>query len=194
MPNPQDEPSVAFHTRAALAMTLPMRWPLTVALGALVVALSAQFAVPLPFTPVPMSLQGLAVLLVGGLLGGAAGAGALALYLALGAFGLPVFALGTAGLTKLLGPTGGYLLAFPFAAALVGRVATRGNLALCFVAALLGMVAIHAGGLAQLIILGAPFDRAVTLGSAPFLVIDLLKVVVATLILSRFHAALRPRV
>ncbi|MGH7702035.1 MAG: biotin transporter BioY, partial [Gemmatimonadales bacterium] len=169
--------------RGSILMSVPWRWPLSLLLGAATVALSAQAAVPLPFTPVPMTLQGLAVILVGGVLGSAAGAGALGLYLVAGAFGAPVFALGMGGVAKLLGPTGGYLLAFPLAAALVGRVAQRGNLLRCAGAALLGMVTIHVGGLAQLAILGLPLKRAVALGTAPFVVVDLLKVVLAAGIL-----------
>lgn len=173
-------------------MSIPWRWPLSLILGALAVALSAQVAVPLPFTPVPMTLQGLAVILVGGVFGSAAGAGALGLYLVAGAFGAPVFALGMGGVAKLLGPTGGYLLAFPLAAALVGRVARRGNLLRCAGAALLGMVTIHVGGVAQLAILGFPLDQAVALGTAPFLVIDLLKVALAAVLLRWSNGSLRP--
>jgi len=91
-----------------------------IGIGAAVVALAAQVAVPVPFSPVPMTLQPLAVLAVGGLLGGVGGAAALATYLALGVLGLPVFAGGSSGVLHLLGPTGGYLLAFPVAAALTG--------------------------------------------------------------------------
>lgn len=185
MPNPNSSASAA-------PLSLPLRWPLAIVGGALVVALSAQVAVPLPFTPVPMTLQGLAVVLVGGTLGAAAGAGALVFYLALGALGLPVFAMGAAGVAKLLGPTGGYLLAFPVAAALVGRFAVRGNLVRCFLASLLGMVTIHVGGLAQLAIITGGLDRAVALGTAPFLILDLLKVVIAALVLAKVQGRLRP--
>jgi len=99
---------------------------LLVAAGALAVALASQVAVPLPGTPVPMTLQPFAVLLVGGLLGARRGAASLVFYLALGASGLPVFTpVGAPGLARLLGPTGGYLLAYPFAAALVGWLVAR---------------------------------------------------------------------
>ncbi|HEV2086543.1 MAG TPA: biotin transporter BioY, partial [Gemmatimonadales bacterium] len=80
------------------------------------VALSAQVVVPVSFSPVPMTLQPLAVLVVGGLLGAAGGVAALVTYLTLGILGLPVFAGGAAGGLHLVGPTGGYLLAFPLAA------------------------------------------------------------------------------
>jgi biotin transport system substrate-specific component len=94
--------------------------------GSLVVALSAQLVVRLPFTPVPITGQTLGVLLVGAALGARRGAAALALYLMEGAAGLPFFAGGMAGAAYLLGPTGGYLLAFPLAAFITGWAAERG--------------------------------------------------------------------
>jgi biotin transport system substrate-specific component len=88
--------------------------------GSLVVALLAQVAIPLPFTPVPITGQTLGVLLVGASLGWRLGLLALLTYLVEGAIGLPVFAGGGAGFVRFLGPTGGYLLAYPLAAALMG--------------------------------------------------------------------------
>ena len=87
------------------------------------VALCAHASVPLPFTPVPIVLSDFAVLLVGLLLGPALGFAALVLYLLEGAAGLPVFSpFGLGGIAQLLGPTAGYLMAYPFAAALAGAV------------------------------------------------------------------------
>src|SRR5437899_13089304 len=104
--------------------TLIIRRAAAVVLGALLVAAAAQVAIPLPGTPVPMTLQPLAVLLVGGLLGRWLGASSLLLYLALGAAGLPVFTpVGLPGVARLFGPTGGYLLAYPVAASAVGALA-----------------------------------------------------------------------
>src|SRR6266436_5987910 len=94
-----------------------------VVLGAVLVALAAQISVPLPGTPVPMTLQPMAVLLVGGLLGARLGALSMILYLAMGAAGLPVFTpspLLLPGIARLFGQTGGYLLAYPIAAYAVG--------------------------------------------------------------------------
>lgn len=155
--------------------------------GAMAVAVAAQVAIPLPGTPVPMTLQPLVVLLVGGLLGPRLGAASIALYLALGAAGMPVFApLGPPGLLRLFGPTGGYLLAFPFAAALVGWVAARrdGWSALILGPAL-GILAIHAGGAAQLLVLTGDAGRAFATGVLPFVGPDLLKVAVAAVVLRR---------
>ena len=158
-----------------------------VAAGALAVALFSQIAVPLPGTPVPMTLQPFAVLLVGGLLGARRGAASLAFYLALGAAGLPVFTpLGAPGLARLFGPTGGYLLAYPFAAALAGWVvARRPGWAGAIGGPLLGMIAVHAGGLSQLVILTGSARVAFAAGVVPFVLGDTVKVALAALILRR---------
>lgn len=98
--------------------TLIIRRAAAVVLGALLVAGAAQVSIPLPGTPVPMTLQPMAVLLVGGLLGARLGAVSMMLYLAMGAAGLPVFTptVPLIGVARLFGPTGGYLLAYPVAA------------------------------------------------------------------------------
>jgi biotin transport system substrate-specific component len=166
---------------------------LTLVCAAILVALSAQIAIPIPYSPVPMTPQGLAVILVGGLFGSTIGAGSMVLYLTAGAFGAPVFSAGHAGLPWLFGPTGGYLLAFPLAAAAVGRLAERGSFARSLLAALVGMAIIHLGGWAQLTLLSGGAGRAVALGVMPFITQDLLKVVLAAVILWRAHHALRLR-
>ena len=178
----------------APARSIRFAWPLSLLLGAAIVAVSAQFAVPVPLSPVPMTLQGLAVLLVGGLFGAAAGAGAMVLYLVLGIFGLPVFSpLGAPGLARILGPTGGYLLAFPIAAAVVGRIAQRDHLVRCLLGALAGMLVIHFGGWAQLTLLTGNAGSIVSQSIVPLVVQDLLKVVIAAIVLWKAHHALRPR-
>jgi biotin transport system substrate-specific component len=171
--------------------TLAFAWPLSLILGAIIVAVSAQVALPVPFSPVPMTLQGLAVIVVGGIFGAAAGAGALVLYLVAGMLGAPVFAMGSSGLVRVLGPTGGYLLAFPVAAFVAGVVGERGNLLRSVLAALIAMFVIHLGGWAWLA-LGLGGVKAATMGVAPFVVQDALKVVLAALILWRAHHAFRP--
>jgi biotin transport system substrate-specific component len=150
---------------------------LAVALGALVVAVAAQIVVPVPMSPVPMTLQPLAVLAVGGLLGARVGAGALVLYLALGMLGLPVFAAGGSGVARLLGPTGGYLLAFPLAAGVTGAlVRVTPTLARTLLGCAAGMVLIHLGGVSQLALLGGDPALAFRVGFVPFLMGDLLKI------------------
>ena len=168
---------------------------LAVVLGAALVALAAQFAIPLPGTPVPLTLQPLAVLVVGGLLGPELGAGALLVYLALGAAGLPVFTpYGLPGIARLLGPTGGYLLAYPVAAFAIGKVVgDRGRWGAVSVGALTGLVLIHVGGLAQLLLLTGSAAGAVRLGTLPFLLGDALKLAVAVLILKPTIGPVRAR-
>lgn len=161
-----------------------LRHAVAIGLGAAVVALSAQVVVPVPFSPVPMTLQPLAVLIVGGLLGAARGAGALALYLVLGAVGLPVFAGGGSGALRLIGPTGGYLLAFPLAAAGTGwLLRNRSSVLQTLLACGVGMLIIHLGGAAWLAILGNDPALAVRVGVLPFLAGDLLKVGLAAAVI-----------
>jgi biotin transport system substrate-specific component len=171
-----------------------LRLAVPVALGALLVAVAAQVVVPVPLSPVPMTLQPLAVLVVGGLLGAAAGIGALVLYIALGALGLPVFAAGGSGFLHLMGPTGGYLLAFPVAAGVTGAL-VRGHrwpVLRVLLAAALGMVVIHMGGVAQLALLGGDPAKAFRIGFIPFLTGDLLKVGLAAAIILAVGPRLRP--
>ena len=156
-----------------------------VALGAFIVAAAAQFVVPVPLSPVPMTLQPLAVLVVGGLFGAAEGLSALVLYLILGALGLPVFAGGGAGPLHLIGPTGGYLLAFPVAAAVTGALIGRSprSIVRVLLACAAGMVLIHIGGVAQLALLGRDPALAFRIGFLPFLTGDLLKVGLAAAVI-----------
>jgi biotin transport system substrate-specific component len=105
---------------AAAANSLPGKLAIGIAATA-VVAAAAHVSIPLPFTPVPLTLQPLAVLGVGLALGPVAGLLAMLTYLAEGALGLPVFSpTGPGGLAQLLGPTGGFLMAYPFVAAIAG--------------------------------------------------------------------------
>lgn len=143
----------------------------------LVIALCAQVAIPLPFTPVPVTLQTLAVLMAGCLLGSGRGALAVLAYLGEGFAGLPVFSAGRAGIAHLLGPTGGYLLGFVAAAFIVGLFAERGagrSWQGTLVMLIVGNVVLYVPGVAWL---GAytGMERAVSLGFLPFVVGDLLK-------------------
>jgi biotin transport system substrate-specific component len=184
---------VARAPLAPATRTVVARRIIAAALGALVVALSAQIVVPVPFSPIPMTLQPLAVLGVGALLGGAAGLGALLLYIALGIAGLPVFAGGGSGVARLLGPTGGYLLAFPVAAWMTGiltgpvlgsnRLLRPTGVLRVLLACAVGMVVIHVGGVAQLALLGGDPALAFRMGFIPFLTGDLIKVGLAAVLI-----------
>ncbi len=162
--------------------------------GSLFIALSAQVAIRLPFSPVPITAQTLAVLLTGALLGSRRGALSLLAYLAEGLAGLPVFSAGRAGLAHLLGPTGGYLIGFVAAAYLTGYLAERGwdrRVDTTALAMLAGNVALYLPGLAWLAsFVGA--DKALTLGLYPFVIGDLLKIVLAMTLLPTGWRLLNP--
>ncbi len=157
-------------------------------------AAAAQFSIPLPFTPVPLTLQPMVVLLGAAMLGSRLGAYSQMLYLAAGISGLPVFAaapLLPQGALRLLGPTGGYLLSYPLAASVVGRLAERGfdrRYLTSVVAMAAGLAIIYAIGVSWL----ASFARvpeatgvrtALILGAAPFIAADGLKIFVAAWLL-----------
>jgi biotin transport system substrate-specific component len=148
--------------------------------GSLFVALSAQVAIRLPFSPVPVTAQTLAVLLVGALLGSRRGALSMLAYLGQGLVGLPVFAAGAAGPAYALGPTGGYLVGFVAAAYLTGWLAEHGwdrGMGTALLAMLAGNVAIYVLGLPWLAhYVGA---QTLTLGLLPYLVGDALKLALA---------------
>lgn len=151
--------------------------------ASIVTALAAQAAIPVPWSPVPITGQTWAVLLTGAVLGARRAFLAQALYLMEGAAGLPVFAGGAAGFAVFAGPTAGYLAAFPFAAALTGLLAERGwdRRFLTMVAAmLLGSVVIFAFGLANLSRF-VPAEHLLTAGLLPFLPGDLVKSSLAAL-------------
>lgn len=166
---------------AALPRADLLRNVLLIVGASLATGIAAQLAVPLPWSPVPLTGQTLAVLLVGMTLGARRGFASLALYLAEGAAGLPVFAGGAAGPAVLVGPTAGYLIAFPFAAALTGALAERGwdrNPFTTIAAMLLGSVVIFAGGLAGLSRF-VPADGLLGAGLLPFIPGDLVKTMLA---------------
>ena len=151
--------------------------------ASLLVALCAQLVIPM--WPVPMTGQTFAVLLVGALLGSRRGALAMIAYLAEGAMGLPFFAGASGGLVILGGPTGGYLIGFVAAAAVVGWLAERGwdrHIHMTALAMVMGNAVIYLFGVSWLgAIIG--FDKALAGGLYPFLLGDLAKLVLAALLL-----------
>ena len=165
--------------------TAKLRAPGIVVAGSALVAVCAHLALPLYFTPVPLSLAPFAVLLLGLLLSPRMAAATLGAYLAEGAMGLPVFTpgpLASSGLAHLLGPTGGYLLAYPFAAALISFLwrKTGRSFAAAAMSAAAGNLAILASGALWLgVLTHLSIQTAVTLAVVPFLPGDALKVVAA---------------
>jgi biotin transport system substrate-specific component len=150
---------------------------------ALLTAVAAQIRFPLPFTPVPITGQTFVVVLGGAVLGMRAGAASQLLYLALGAVGLPVFTEASGGWQVFQGATGGYLVGFVFAAALVGWLAEqrydrRFTTAVWLFA--LGNLVIYAFGVPWLMVVtGWGLAEALAKGVLPFLVGDLLKIAAA---------------
>lgn len=171
--------------RSALALSAGGRVLLCLS-ATLVVAVAAHVSFALPFTPVPFTLQPLAVLGVGLALGPFAGAAAMLAYLAEGAVGFPVFSpTGLGGLAQLLGPTGGYLLSYPLVAFLSGLISQRlGGRMSPFLAAAIGCslatVVLFVSGASWLAAEAHLGARAVWIaGVAPFLPGELIKVFAA---------------
>jgi biotin transport system substrate-specific component len=151
--------------------------------AALMAALTAAGAyIAIPIGPVPIVLQNLFVMLAGLLLGGRWGLISVGVYLLAGAAGLPVFAGGTGGVGKFIGPTGGYLLGFAAAAYLIGVIsaAGRGRLGIDVLAMAAGTAIIYAFGVPWLkVVTGISFSKALTVGMVPFLIGDALKIAAA---------------
>jgi len=169
-------------TTKTVALARPSRLTIVGIVGfAAAVAAASQIAIPLPFTPVPVTLQPMLVILAGMLLGPTAGVASMVLYLAAGAAGLPVFTpLGAPGIARFFGPTGGYLLAYPAAAFVAGMIALkRPSFGGRWLAGVMGIVVIFLGGIAQLTVLNGSFSRAIMLGVTPFAALDVIKALVA---------------
>ena len=184
--NPEVGPASVGARRASPVQSRAVRRGITIGLGALLVALSAQVVVPVPFSPVPMTLQPLAVLAVGGLLGAVGGFSAMVVYLILGVLGLPVFAPGgLPGALRLIGPTGGYLMSYPFAAWVAGHLAERGfdrRYVTSVIAMAAGLVVVFAGGVMWLGFVVEPsrgIGGALAAGFVPFVLPDLVKLLAA---------------
>ncbi|MCG2784020.1 MAG: biotin transporter BioY [Anaerolineae bacterium] len=172
-------------TRLLPAVDQKIRDLLLISAGALLVALLAQVRIPLPFTPVPLTGQTFAVLLVGAALGSRRGLASLSLYSLVGALGLPVFAGGAAGAAYAFGPTGGYLLGFMVAAYVTGLLAERGlerSIRTSIVPFLAGTLVIYALGTGWLAVQFG-LEKALALGMLPFLVGDAIKLALAAIAL-----------
>jgi biotin transport system substrate-specific component len=155
-------------------------------------AVAAQISIPLPFTPVPFTFQPMVVLLGAAALGPRLGMASQILYLSLGFSGLPVFAASPVlpqGAARLLGPTGGYLMAYPFAAFAAGWLAERGfdrRYVSAVAAMICGLAVVFAGGILWLTIASTPsigLSGALATGFVPFIIPDLLKLLVAAAVM-----------
>jgi biotin transport system substrate-specific component len=165
--------------------------------ASLFVALCARIALPLPFTPVPLTLQNFGVLLVGLALGSHRGFAAMAVYLAEGVMGMPVFSpTGPGGIAQLFGPTGGFLLAYPFVAAIAGWVfekigeGTSKGFARAATSCVLAEICLFACGLSWLSVLTHSFAQAIRFGLYWFVFAEVIKIMSAAALASgwqRFH-------
>lgn len=172
----------------------------SLALAGMMAALTAVLAyirIPLPFSPVPVSAQTLAVMFAGALLGARLGAFSQLVYVLMGAVGLPVFAGGQGGPAVLAGPTGGYLIGFILGAYVVGRMTEQarerlGTARLLFAFAVGGVGAVYVPGVLQLaLVTGMTLPQAIAAGVLPFLVGDGVKVLAAAIVVVNAQAALR---
>ena len=161
---------------------------LSVIFVAVLTAAAAQLSFPLPFTPVPFTIQPMVVLIGAAALGSRLGGLSQILYLTLGIAGLPVFAYAPElpqGLGRLLGPSGGYLMAFPIAAFAAGKLAERGfdrNYLTSILAMGVGLSVIFAGGVLWIARV-AGLETALATGLYPFIIVDVIKVIAAGLVL-----------
>ncbi len=160
--------------------------------ASLFVALCSRVSVPLPFTPVPLTLQNFGVLAVGLLLGSRRGFAALALYLLEGAVGLPVFSpslvLGV-GIARLLGPTGGFLLAYPLVAFVAGYLYehTSRRFGWAALSAVAAELVLFASGLGWLAVLTHSISLALKFGLYWFVFAEVIKVLMAAGVATRWH-------
>jgi biotin transport system substrate-specific component len=152
----------------------------------LLLAVLAQISIPLPFTPVPLTGQTFGVLLVGAALGSKRGTSSMILYILEGALGLPFFAGGASGWHVLVGATAGYLAGFVVAAYVIGLLAERGlerTIRTSFVPFAVGTLVIYLFGVAWLAVFLGSFDQAIGAGLLPFLIGDVIKLILAALAL-----------
>jgi biotin transport system substrate-specific component len=182
--------SAAFAEADARGLGFAIRAASVVFMAALTAA-AAQVSIPLWFTPVPLTLQPMVVLLGAAALGPQLGALSQVLYLAAGLSGMPVFAFSTVlpqGAARLLGPTGGYLMAYPLAAFVAGWLATRGfdrRYVTSVAAMLAGLAVVYTGGALWLAALmpSAGLTGALQVGVYPFVLADIVKLCVAAAVL-----------
>lgn len=180
MTEPESNPSDAGQPALVLAPWVRIA---AVLAGVVLMVLAGRITVPHLGSPVPMTLQSFAVIVIGGVFGSRLGALTMVGYLLLGTLGLPIFANGESGLTRLIGPTGGYLLAFPLAAAATGAIVRTKGIMRAWLGGLAGMVIIHLGGITQLTVLGSDLQVAFGPGPIPFVMASFGKVGVASVMM-----------
>lgn len=181
-------------------MAAPLRAAVVV-LAVALTAVAAQFTTTVPFTAVPLTFTPVAVLLIGAALGSRLGALSQLLYVGLGALGFSVFAPSVTlppGLLRLVGPTGGYLMAYPLAAFVTGRLAEQGwdrQYLGSLLSMVVGLIVIYLGGASWLALAYThSFTAALSAGVMPFLLLDLLKLTATAMILPKVWQVVGPRI
>ena len=171
----------------AAAWSWPEKGAVVIA-GTLFLAVCSHASLPLPWSLVPLNLQPFGVLLLALLLGPGLGAATAAAYLLEGAIGLPVFSPhGPGGVVQLLGPTGGYLMSYPLAAYVCGKLGAAKNFYSGLLGAVVGDAVVLLGGVAWLASLtNSDWSAAFRLGVTPFLAGDFLKCVAAAALATAF--------
>jgi len=158
--------------------------------GALLMDILGRFSLPLPFSPVPLTLANFGVLLIALTIGSRRAAAAMLLYLGQGAVGIPVFSLGAGGIAQILGVTGGYLMSYPVAAFVTGWIAERGarSVSRATIAAVTGEVLLFVGGVTWLMTLThVPLQQAANWGVYPFAFAEIIKIMAAVATSVRLH-------
>jgi biotin transport system substrate-specific component len=165
-----------------------------VSMFAALTAIFAQFTIPLPFSPVPITMQELAVCLAAAILGSRLAALSQLIYITIGLIGMPVFSGGTAGLARLMGPTGGYITGFLLSSFVIGRIVEQRPLPTVrrtFLAMLCGLLVIYTCGMLQLsLVAGITLRAAFVSGVAPFIGMAVIKIVLGATVASPVRTVL----
>ncbi len=159
--------------KAFSSLSLP--WKVAVSFGvAALVGVLAQIRIPLPFTPVPITLQVFGVIAAGLFLGSIWGAISMLIYATIGAMGMPWFTGFSGGIHHILGPTGGYIIGFIVASYIAGTLANRGRY-FSLIGSIAGIITIYLFGMAGLMAYGMNVYQAFYAGVAPFIAVDIIK-------------------
>jgi biotin transport system substrate-specific component len=164
----------------------------TVAIFSALTAILSQISIPLPFSPVPITFQILAIYISSIILGSKLGAISQIIYMLLGAIGLPVFPNFSGGLHSIMGPTGGYIISFPIIAFIIGKLSEK---ELPFITIAIGLIlsllVCYSIGVLQLsFITKMSIQKSIVVGALPFIPLDIVKIIIAYLIGIRVKASL----
>ncbi|WP_368490595.1 biotin transporter BioY [Clostridium sp. BJN0013] len=173
-------------------MNLKIRDITIVAIFTALTAILAQISIPLPFSPVPITFQVMAVYISAIILGSRLGALSQITYVLLGAVGIPIFVNFQGGLNVVLGPSGGYLISYPIIAFMVGKISDK-NLSFIHSAAILiaSLLLCYGMGVVQLsFITNITIKKAIVLGALPFIPLDIIKIALSYLLGGRIRVAL----